>query len=396
MEITATTATDLLSNHPKANPITQTVFSIPAPTTQPQPDGQTGEQSLTDSIPDLESANPTSGDLPEVPTSASDPPEAEAPTNPTQPSDVNIEATGMPALFTQEPESLLEWTSAPNAEDVTDSPLLQEHDDQTAVTKLPTEEVQDAVSDATSSTVDAQTRGDDVPQNPVTHDSDGQETTTPTTNPIVPGQDQSNDDAKTEATPPSDDAQTNADDDTPTTRPQDVDDQATTTAQPIDQGQDDAMTETTQSTTDAMTNGDDVTSIPLPQDVDDQTTATTTKEPTDQESDDMTADAVTEATPVSQSGSVDVTRSPTDEVQEGTTAESTGEVSTADPLNVTPDTTKVTLKPQDRPVPSTALPAKPDQDMPGIKPEGKPLSGNIDDTTGYQGGKDITVMHRQE
>lgn len=364
---------------------------------QPPTDGQAVEQSLTDSTPEPESTNLASGDLPEVPTSASNTPEATTSTSPAQPSHVDSEVTDMPLSSTREPTSSLEGTSGPNEEDLTASPLPQDDDDQTDVTKLPTEEAQDdpkenSVPDATSSTNDAQTRGDDVPQNPVTQDSDDHKTTIPTADPIVEGQVQSNDDAKTEDTPSTGDAQTHVDDDTPTSQPQDVDDPATTTTQPIDQGQDDAIPETTHSTTDALTNEDDVTSIPLLQDVDDQTTATT--KPTDQELDDTTDDALTEATPNSQTGLEEVTKSPTDEVQDGTTAETTPEVSTADPLNVTPDTPEVTQKPQDKPVPSTVLPAKPDHDMPGTKPEVKPPnpSGNSDDTTGYQGGKNTTVM----
>lgn len=377
----------------------ETIFFFLATTAQPQTDGQAGEQFFTDSTPDPESTSLTSGDLPEVQTSASNPPEATTSTSPTQPSNIDYEATNMPESSTLEPASNLDGTSEPDAEQMTASPVPQDEEDQTAITKLPTEEAQDdpkdsSAPDATSSTDDPQTGEDDVPQNPVTQDSDDQGTTIPTANPNVQEHDQSNNDAETEVegTTPST-VDTHVDDDTLTSRPQDVDGQATTTAQPIDQGQDDATPEPTQLTTDALTNGDDVTSNPLPQGVDDQTTTATTK-PAGQELD----DAITEATPTYQTGLEDVTKSPTDEVQDGTTAESTPEVSTADPLNVTPDTTIVTLKPQDKPVPPTVLPAKPDQERPGTKPEIKPQnpSGNIDDTTGYQGGKNINAVQEKD
>lgn len=272
-------------------------------------------------------AVPTEATGPEVPTTASNPPEATASTGPTQPSDINSDASGMPASSTLEPASILEGALGPNAEDVTASPLPQ--DDQN-----------NSVPERTPSTDDAQTRGDDVPKNPLPQDSDDQATTT-TANPIVQEQDQSNDDAELEATT---------------------------------------------STGDTQTDGDDATPTPLPQDVDEQTTPTSIK-PTDPGLDDTTDDALPEATPDSQTGSRDVTKSPTDQAQDGTTADNTLEVTTADPLNVTPEPTKAPLKPQDKPVPSTVLPAKPDQDTPGTKPGVRPLNpaGNVDDTTGYQG-----------
>lgn len=286
--------------------------------------------------------------------------------------------TGTPVSSTQEPPSTPAGTSGPSGEGVTASPLPQDGNVPTSVTKQPTEEAQD------------QTRGDELPQNPVT-----QEASTPTENPIVQGQDQSNDDAQTEATRLPGDAQTDVDDDATTSRPQDADDQATTTTQPTVQGPDEALPETTPSVTDALTNGDDVTSTPLYQDLEDQTTTATIK-PTDQGLDETLDDAPTEATPDSQTGSEDVTKPPTVELQGVTTTENIPEVSTANPMNVTPDT-KVTLQPQDKPVPSTVLPVNPDQNVPGTKPEVQPLSpsGNIDDTAGFQGGKNITVMHKK-
>ncbi|XP_075872123.1 proteoglycan 4b isoform X2 [Nelusetta ayraudi] len=404
----------------------------PSSTVNPDPlepqssdDGSQDSGILSSTIPPT-GAMPTEATGPEVPTTASNPPEATASTGPTQPPDINSDASGMPASSTLEPASILDDAPEPNAEDVTASPLSQDEQD-------------NSVPEGTPSTDDAQTRGDDVPRNPLPQDSDDQATPT-TVKPIVQEQDQSNDDAKLEATPSTDDAQTDGDDvaptplpqdvdeqttpttikptdpgldDTkddakpeatpstddaqsdgddaaPTPLPQDVDDQANASTQPIDQGQDDtkddAKPEATPSTDDAQTDGDDAAPTPLPQDVDGQATPTTIK-PTDPGLDDTKDDALPEATPSTDTGSKDVTKSPTAQAQDGTTADNTLEVTTADPLNVTPEPTKAPLKPQDKPVPSNVLPAKPDQDAPGTKPGVRPLNpaGNVDDTTGYQG-----------
>ncbi|XP_044055124.1 proteoglycan 4b isoform X2 [Siniperca chuatsi] len=87
--------------------------------------------------------------------------------------------------------------------------------------------------------------------------------------------------------------------------------------------------------------------------------------------------------------------SSTDAVQDDTTDDATPRVTTAEPLNVTPELTKpttseATSKPQDKPDPVKPTPAKPTLAKPSSKPETKPLDSTaqtltVDDPRNYQG-----------
>lgn len=82
---------------------------------------------------------------------------------------------------------------------------------------------------------------------------------------------------------------------------------------------------------------------------------------------------------------------PTDAVQDDTADDITPGVTAVDSLNVTPDPTKATSKPQDKPEPYKPPPAKPTLTKPSSKPEVKPLdtaqTANIDNPRDYQAGK---------
>lgn len=144
--------------------------------------------------------------------------------------------------------------------------------------------------------------------------------------------------------------------------PQDIDEQTNAIPQPTDEAQDeikdDSKPEATASPPNTQTNAEDVTAGPVPQDVDEQTTASP---------------------------------EPADQAQDDTKDDNKPEVATADPLDVTPEPSKAPPKPQDKPAPSKLPPAKPAQDKPSSKPEIKPLNPapSVDDTTGYQAGKNI-------
>lgn len=81
---------------------------------------------------------------------------------------------------------------------------------------------------------------------------------------------------------------------------------------------------------------------------------------------------------------------PTDAAQEDTMDDITPGVTAADSVNVTPDPTKATSNPQEKPESDKPAPAKPTLTKPNSKPEVKPmgpaLTANIDDPRDYQAG----------
>lgn len=82
---------------------------------------------------------------------------------------------------------------------------------------------------------------------------------------------------------------------------------------------------------------------------------------------------------------------PTDAAQEDTLDDITPGVTNGDSVNVTPDATKATSNPQEKPRPYKPPPAKPVLTKPNSKPEVKPMgpaqAANIDDPRDYQAGK---------
>lgn len=87
---------------------------------------------------------------------------------------------------------------------------------------------------------------------------------------------------------------------------------------------------------------------------------------------------------------------PTDAAQEDTMDDMTPGVTTADSVNVTPDPTKASSNPQEKPESYKPPPAKPTLTKPNSKPEVKPIgpaqTATIDDPRDYQAGKKKTPI----